>query len=147
MERSDLGMDKIEPLGPKEFRGPLGPGYDVGWFQFDFETPYLVNRTDQCKVKPATLTELDQKYAIVKGAMKTSRTYEEFCRVMSEEYHSLGHTGIGEDCHPDPSSANAANQCGVMCYSACSARDPILYRWHKHLEEITQKWRDTKLPL
>ena len=33
-----------------------------------------------------------------------------------------------------------------MSYSEVSARDPIFYRWHGHIEDIMQKYRDTKLP-
>ena len=33
-----------------------------------------------------------------------------------------------------------------MSYSEVSARDPIFYRWHGHIEDIIQKYRDTKLP-
>ena len=34
----------------------------------------------------------------------------------------------------------------LMVASESSARDPIFYRWHKHVEELLQDFRDKKLP-
>merc|ERR1712155_86459 len=33
-----------------------------------------------------------------------------------------------------------------MGLDVMSARDPIFYRWHGHLEDLNQQFRDTKLP-
>ena len=33
-----------------------------------------------------------------------------------------------------------------MSYTEVSAREPIFYRWHGHLEDLMQEYRDTKLP-
>ena len=56
-------------------------------------------------------------------------------------YHSLGHLLISEHCSPEGEEGN-----GPMGYDMVSARDPIFYRWHGHLEQLLQNFRDRHLP-
>ena len=32
-----------------------------------------------------------------------------------------------------------------MWHSAVSARDPVFYRWHRHIEDLLEKYKDTRL--
>ena len=66
-------------------------------------------------------------------------SYETFSQYLEKHYHSVGHSIIATDC-------KSSGIEGVMSYSEASARDPIFYRWHNHLEDILQKFRDTKMP-
>merc|ERR1719244_440154 len=66
--------------------------------------------------------------------MKTSRSVEQFGKAVSTGYHNEGHIILGEDCDRHGE--------GVMGYTSVAARDPIFYRWHGHLEELMQQFRD-----
>lgn len=69
--------------------------------------------------------------------------YEKFLRYVEAYYHNFGHMMIARDCNtPDAGSPQNA----VMSYSEVSARDPLFFKWHGHLEEFLQTYRDTKLP-
>ena len=49
-------------------------------------------------------------------------------------------------------SSNVSVQIRSICHiqpfslPQVSARDPIFYRWHAHIEDIVQQYRDTRLP-
>lgn len=74
---------------------------------------------------------------------KDDMNYEKFLRYVEGYYHNFGHMMIARDCiTPDAGSAQNA----VMSYSEVSARDPIFFKWHGHLENFLQIYRDTKLP-
>ena len=56
-------------------------------------------------------------------------------------YHPTGHLLIGHHCKLNPPEHES-----LMTFDVMSARDTIFYRWHGHLEELNQQFRDTKLP-
>ena len=60
-------------------------------------------------------------------------------------YHNTGHMLVGSHCRSKP-DADPRESIGPMGLDVMSARDPIFYRWHGHLEELVQQFRDTKLP-
>ena len=33
-----------------------------------------------------------------------------------------------------------------MAFSETAARDPVFYRWHSHIEDLAQEFRDSKMP-
>ena len=142
IEREVLGTKPVVPLNPQEFRRPLGPGYKAGWYAWEG----LAGRMDNCEVAAGIvnrsysfLEDPEQSFAEVQAQLSTSRTFEEFGGFLEEEYHSAGHNTIGFACSPNPQGVG-----GVMVYSEASARDPIFYRWHAHIEDIVQQFKDTK---
>ena len=73
---------------------------------------------------------------------ETTQSYVSFLEGLSKtNYHGLGHLLIGEHCSPEGEEGN-----GPMGYDMVSARDPIFYRWHGHLEQLLQQFRDKHLP-
>ena len=60
-------------------------------------------------------------------------------------YHNTGHMLVGLHCRSKPDE-DPRNSTGPMGFDVMSARDPIFYRWHGHLEDLNQQYRDTKLP-
>ena len=60
-------------------------------------------------------------------------------------YHNTGHMLVGLHCRSKPDE-DPRNSTGPMGFDVMSARDPIFYRWHGHLEDLNQQFRDTKLP-
>ena len=71
--------------------------------------------------------------------------YETFCEFLEKKYHSKGHMVIAKACSPLYKTPDRI--LGIMAYSEVSARDPIFYRWHRHVEDLVQEYRDTQLPL
>ena len=88
---------------------------------------------------PRCVDSIENKYAKVQQKITKAKTFEEFGKYLDEQYHSCGHNIIAEACRADPKK-----EYGIMSYSEVSARDPIFYRWHSHIEDIAQQFRNTK---
>ena len=91
-------------------------------------------------------------YENVQNALETGN-YEQFYEAMGT-YHNTGHLLVGFHCTTNPDTVPDPGRPGRLIYlnptlmgmDVMSARDPIFYRWHGHLEELVQQFRDTKLP-
>ena len=85
-------------------------------------------------------------YDEIRAEITKKQTFEEFCKFLETKYHNTGHTIVAKVCSPtfDPTNNNGM---GPMAFSEVSARDPIFWRWHGHIEETMQAFRDTQLPL
>jgi len=142
IEREVLGMKHVVPLNPPQFRLPLGPGYRAGWYAWEG----LGGRIDNCEVaafNESFVAVIDQKFAEVQAQMSKSLKLEEFASFLEKRYHSRGHNMIAMACSAiyDPVEDTGV---GVMSFSEASARDPIFYRWHSHIEDIVQQFKDTQ---
>ena len=134
IERVIQGVSPNIPLDPSEFRKPLGPGYRAGWYAW----ASLDGRNDNCEVEASKVDIMERRYASVQEQIARISSYEEFAKYLESNYHGSGHLDIAASCSDSGD--------GVMAHSSVSARDPIFYRWHGHLEDIMQQFRDTKLP-
>ena len=67
---------------------------------------------------------------------------EAFFDFLERTLHNQGHNHIARDCAP----SHCETCHGAMAFSEVSARDPIFYRHHIHLEVVVQRWRDRHLP-
>merc|ERR1712142_427 len=138
VEREVLGIKPVDSLNPQKMRLPLGPGYKSGWYSWEG----LGGRIDNCEVgvrNNTFLPLLDQKYTELMGYLQRSITLEQFEKLIADKYHNRGHNMIGLGCSDTDND-------GLMSYSEASARDPIFYRWHSHIEDIVQQFKD-KEPL
>ena len=143
IERHVNGMRPVVPLDPTEFRKPLGPGYNPGWYAW----PGLGGRKDDCEIQNFNTSYIDimaEKYAEVQTNMNEILNFEEFGQSLEKWYHTSGHTFIAKACSTIFDVANDTGM-GVMSFSEVSGRDPIFYRWHTHIEEIVQQFRDMKM--
>ena len=68
----------------------------------------------------------------------SSEDYETFGTNLEWPYHALGHTRIGFVCSPRKHEGIP----GVMLSPDSSARDPIFYSWHLHIEELFEQYKD-----
>ena len=69
---------------------------------------------------------------------------EDFAILVSGKYHMMGHLMLGDYCvRSGPQGFEGRSG---MTFDAVSARDPIFYRWHGHLENLMQQFRDRKMP-
>lgn len=91
------------------------------------------------------IVKMKKVHEAVKNQIKEKKGYEEFLSFLEKKYHGKGHDFIAEAC--SPIFKPKWNGMGVMAYSDVSARDPIFYRWHTHIEDLIQEFRDKQLPL
>ena len=79
---------------------------------------------------------IENEYRKVLEKMSDLSSYSEFGNYIQGYYHALGHNEIGQAC------STQRPHDGVMTFSIASARDPIFYRWHLHLEDLMRAHRD-----
>ena len=144
LERHIQGLKPIVPLTPSEFRQSLGPGYGTNglWYQFSD----LRGRMDNCNMNELNRTnvdEIEEAHRNVKNRIRNIFTDSEFGNLIQTQYHHLGHNRVGEVCSGYYNGNTPDDNNGVMAFSAVSARDPIFYRWHQHLEDLMREYRDT----
>ena len=139
-------MKAVVPLDPTEFKKPLGPGYRRGWYAWRD----LGDRKDECVIehfKTSYGQRLNEAYAHVLSEMSREHSYEKFCQLFEETYHSKGHTFVATACSTTLQSPDwRPYGLGPMAFSEVSARDPIFYQWHSHIENVVQEYRDKQLP-
>ena len=79
-------------------------------------------------------------YERVQNALENEDNYDNFMEELWVWYHFTGHNVVGVHCRTNP------NYTSLIGSTETAGRDPIFYRWHLHLEELNQQFRDTKLP-
>ena len=79
-------------------------------------------------------------YESVQNTLENENNYDKFMDELAN-YHPTGHLLIGHHCKLNPPEHES-----LMTFDVMSARDTIFYRWHGHLEELNQQFRDKKLP-
>ena len=158
IERRVLNLPDIEPLDIEKLGKPLGPGYDnemkdqnanpdkTGqWDLFGRKEDCDLSK-DQCQsicqylncsIAPTGqqwLAEMEKDYKNISESMLKD-DYETFGRLMGNGYHGRAHGRIGSVCSPDG--------CSFLAPTEASARDPIFYRWHLHIDELFEKYKIT----
>ena len=123
-------MTPIKKLETDWYRHPLGPGYKIGWYS------QHSNRIDDCRLTRAASNMLEEEYGGVLRRIERKEDMETFSEYMEDYYHNSGHNAISMNCSED-------SDYGPMAYSTVSARDPIFWMWHKHLDSIFQQYKDT----
>ena len=87
-------------------------------------------------------------YERVQNALENEDNYDNFMETLWRQYHGSGHILVGVHCNtnPDTDANGYPIHMSLIGYTEMAGRDPIFYRWHLHLEELNQQFRDTKLP-
>ncbi len=61
------------------------------------------------------------------------------------DHHNSGHIFLAYI--NDPADAGSENDVpGVMSQTRTAVRDPIFYRWHKHIDNISSRWQEQQPP-
>ena len=139
------GVKPVVPLNPSELKKSLGPGYRKGWYAWKT----LGDRKEDCDVKSSNSSMVEimsNVYDKIKAEIARKQTYEEFSKFVETRYHNKGHIVIAKACSSTYDPLTSKGQ-GPMAFSEVSARDPIFWRWHGHVEDILQEYRDKQLPL
>ena len=145
VERFVTGLKPVVPLNPSELRKPLGPGYRRGWYAWQS----LGDRKGDCdvgSVNSSMIEVMNTIYDEIRAEITRKQTFEEFCKFLEAKYHNTGHMVVSKACSSTFNPTNN-NGMGPMAFSEVSARDPIFWRWHGHIEETMQTFRDKQLPL
>ena len=167
-----MGLPDLKPLDPDRMERPLGPAYGFGQIVGNDEWGYnITGRVEDCDLskdncnKPGHEVHEEFKFSeycdpknphydasewlrnmkkmhqdLIKR-MPNVDSLEEFGKELDEmKYHGLhGHNRIGLVCSP----LKHEGIVGAMLPSETSARDPIFYSWHLHIEELFEKYKDT----
>jgi len=102
-----------------------------------------MGRIDDCNlnnIDPGVVSESRGLYHDLEMALMDEDDFQEFAKLLENTYHSHGHSAISRHCQTGMEGD------GVMGFTEVAARDPVFYRWHRHLEQIMQRFRDEKLP-
>ena len=163
-----LGLPDFKPLDPDRMERPLGPAYGFGEFigedihgkiagrvedcdlsKDNCQMPghplhASLNWTDDCKNAhhlyegQEWIKDMKKQHQNVIRDMTSGIGLEEFANRISIGYHGFGHNRIGAVC----SSKRHEGIIGAMGPSQTSAKDPIFYSWHLHIEELFEQYKD-----
>lgn len=68
-------------------------------------------------------------------------TGDSFSRALFGNHHGMGHVLLAVINDPRGSAPP-----GVMLYTEAAIRDPVFYRWHKHVDDISFRWQERQPP-
>ena len=166
-----LGLPEFEPLDPDRMERPLGPAYGFGQIVGKDGKFNISGRVEDCDLskdncqKPGHPVHEDYKFSPHCDPNNPHYNASEWLRNMKKihqdlikrmpnvdglegfgnqleknmTYHGSGHDRIGLVCSPLKHEGIA----GAMLPSETSARDPIFYSWHLHIEELFEQYKNT----
>ena len=168
LERRVLGLPEFEPLDPGRMERPLGPAYGFGGIIGKDDIGDIAGRVEDCDLSKDTcqmpghpvhpsldwtddcnkahklfegqewIKEMKKQHQNLMEDMTSGMGFEQFGGSLAVGYHGFGHNRIGAVC----SSKRHEGIIGAMLPSETSARDPIFYRWHLHIEELFEMYKD-----
>ena len=141
-----MGLPDFEPLDLEKLGQPLGPGYhsEVNTVR-NGRIICCAGRRSNCDISADLagrnyLDEMKGYYDGIIARMATQR-FNTFAENLERFYHNTGHGAIGQTCKEND-DARGGNIMGTFS----SARDPIFYRWHTHIEDLFQMYNDRRGP-
>ncbi|CAI2166926.1 9412_t:CDS:2 [Funneliformis geosporum] len=160
IERLALGIPLIKPL--ENYKEPIPQGYNPNDHLVDSNdnSPYATRQSNK-KLgnlgKGMTIEDLESYRKSIEQAIESGKisnmeitptllgsTIESSHREMEQHYGSLHNTGHVLLAYiNDPGRANdAGNDPGVMSSPRVAARDPVFWRWHRHIDDLFNKWQE-----
>ncbi|MCY1078847.1 tyrosinase family protein [Archangium lansingense] len=164
-ERLSFGMPRTVPLG--DYASPINEGYDAELPGFASRPPGLSPRnlpgysvTDHAMRRDRLFTAAssgllwqEETPVVIERLEQLANTAESNPGSVDGEawvnplgpygsHHSLGHMLLG--CLTAPQDKTGLP--GVLVSPATAARDPLFYRWHRHVDDILDAWQSTHLP-
>lgn len=155
-ERLSNGRARVVPFGPDQFAAPIPEGY----------VPNLAPYTDRPaneKLPQRDIDRLTQWQAALDTAIADQHLLREVGSPRAVESDTLGDaveasqpqlTGLSRQSYPGIHNrghgmfgrlpADQGN--GVMNAPSVAIRDPVFWRWHKHIDDINTAWQDTQPP-
>nr|CAG8442723.1 11309_t:CDS:2 [Entrophospora candida] len=167
-ERVALGISLVNPLD--NFDEPIPEGYNPSGNLVDSDRTSFATRPSGLRIgdlgEGMTVAELKQFEANIKAAIKKGqfkdgsvitpdllgKTLESSYSGNDQEWekyygslHNTGHVMLAYINDP-ANAANAENDPGVLYTPRTAARDPIFWRWHRHIDDIFDLWVKTLPP-
>ena len=148
IERKVLNIEDIKPLDLDGFSNSLGPGYAKPRFM----SKNVGGRRRNC-IPSQTDNGLDKdmkdmtrwKRDITNRINRNERLDKgELGAIFEDKYHGNGHVIIAYNC--DTLKCDDYDCSGIMLHHQGSARDPVFYRWHQHIDDIAQIYYDRQTP-
>ncbi|WNG46863.1 hypothetical protein F0U60_24100 [Archangium minus] len=164
-ERLAFGMPRVEPL--QDYASPINEGYDARLPGFAPRPPGLSPRgfpgydvTDHAMRRDRLFTAASSGLLwqgstplFIEDLEQLADTAESNMGSVDGEawadplgaygsHHNLGHVLLA--CLTGPRDRSGFP--GVMASPATAARDPLFYRWHRHVDDILDTWQSTHLP-
>ncbi|MCA1594195.1 MAG: hypothetical protein LC754_16525 [Acidobacteria bacterium] len=165
-ERMALGMATVKPLS--DYRKKIPEGYDPGRpTEYASRKPGLkmvdINRPDDETV--VTVGELEKSRDRVLAAVKHGYLKTPKGKKLPINPHSLGgieepnahsangdfygyHHGTGHNliCFIHDPDGKLKQPAGIMADFHQSICDPVFYRWHKHVDDVSFNWQQKQPP-
>ncbi len=164
-ERLAFGMPRTVPL--EDYASPINEGYDAGLPGFAPRPPGLSPRglpgygiTDHAMRRDRLFTAASSGLLwrgdtphLIERLEQLADTAESNPGSVDGEawadplgphgsHHNLGHVLLA--CLSAPQDRTGLP--GVLASPATAARDPLFYRWHRHVDDILDAWQSTHLP-
>ncbi len=163
-ERLAFGMPRVEPLA--DYASPINEGYDAQLPGFAPRPPGLSMRdlpgygiTDHAMRRDRLFTAASSGLLwrgetpyLIESLEQLADTAESNLGSVDGEawadplghygsHHNLGHILLASLTPP-----GRTGLLGVMASPATAAREPLFYRWHRHVDDILDAWQSTHLP-
>lgn len=162
-ERRSVGLPRVLPYA--DYRSPMLEGYDPGslaWFESATSTLHtygvrppgelLHDLTGQFAGRPGALLGDMERYRDALRRDASSRIFASL-NALSEATEStddgnapLPYGALHNDGHIHISAYDSGKNYGVLMHEATAIRDPIFYRWHKHIDDIFELYRVRQTP-
>lgn len=154
-ERLSAGLAKVTPLA--NFNAPLFEGYQPNLPSYDNRPPNSLLSRSTWQTSVGRLSNFDQAIFtdLVKKNVNGRPVTNDLIGASVEasigsanpqkygSLHNQGHMLIGLIPDGQPS---AAQQGGVMVSPDVAIRDPIFYRWHRHVDDLSFQWQERQDP-
>ncbi|HEY6425156.1 MAG TPA: tyrosinase family protein [Pseudonocardiaceae bacterium] len=157
-ERLSLSMQRVAALGPAVFGAPIPEGYTPGP-----DLPEFTSRAANEKLPQRDVDLLVQRQAALDAAVASGGLIRTAGPPRSVDSDTLGAateasrsqlTGLRRQSYPGIHNGghnmfaalpdDQGN--GVMVTPVVAIRDPIFWRWHKHIDDVSTGWQDTQPP-
>jgi hypothetical protein len=163
-ERLAFGMPRVEPLS--DYASPLNEGYDAQLPGFAPRPPGLsprdlpgygitdhAMRRDRLFIAASSgLLWQGETPVLIESLEQLADTAESNGGSVDGEAWAdpLGHYGslysLGHVLLAGLTPPGKTGLLGVMASPATAARDPLFYRWHRHVDDILDAWQSTHQP-
>jgi tyrosinase len=163
-ERRALGLARVKPL--EDYRTSIAEGYMADLPQFSDRPPNAVlHDLDGYPLKQHELRRDRLVAAAKEGKVRSNAAQVAITPVLFGDtieanvgsadgpdedpngfygqLHNMGHALLAE--LSDPNGA-FPNRPGVMTATTTAVRDPVFFRWHKHVDDIFVLWQSTLPP-
>ena len=159
-ERLSLGMERVKPFGPDLFGKPISEGYSPNLPHIPGVADFTARAPDEA-LPQRDVNRLNGWQAALETALADRELLRAAGPPQALDSNSLGEaveaaqsqlTGLSRDSYPGMHNqghgmiARLPNDAGngVMNSPPVAIRDPIFWRWHRHIDNINAAWQNTQ---